>query len=332
MNKIHQNLPARTSVFALFIFLFSCQKVQLTATPLPSTVLNVAADASISYAASAASNNLVADWETGNADQWYGLNLAYSNQYSTVTWPVRQGRFAGKFTVRPGDVSSGGERSEVSMWLSRTSPINNYTQEVPGSDFYYGWSTQFPWDWKTPPGYCIFYQFQQRADNLHPSIAFNVLGESIQVNFNTGIVHGYSWAPSNSFAFMPTHNQMANPIIVNSLSRGKWHDFIVHVRFAPDNSGICEIWHRLEGSADFTKVLDYPHVPTEQWTTYPGTFLTEGVYTHYSLNNVTGCVPNTYVKMGLYRPVVRGNYITNTIYGDNWSRSTTFSGVRSKFK
>jgi|GEM_PF-2302946 len=317
---------SRLALLLGVLFLYSCQKsLDVVSTTEQFAVVNVGDSVTL------AASNLVADWETGNYNQWYGLSAAYpSSQYATVTWPVRQGKYAGKFVVHPGDYSFG-ERSELGMWTARSAPLNNYTQEVPGNDFYYGWSTMFPGDWKTPPGYCIFYQFQQRANYLNPAIAFNVYGETVQVNFSTGTVAGNSSSHTSSFAFMPTHNAKASPVILSALNRGKWHDFIVHVKFAPDATGIFEVWHRLEGSAGFTNVLSYRNVPTEPWTTNPATFIQEGVYTKYKVNNVYGCVPNTYVKLGLYRPIVSGNKIVNTIYHDNWTRQMSYAAVSAKF-
>ncbi len=326
MKKVIQ-LQFRLGAVSLLLFLFSCQK-QLTES-LSSTI--PVGEATVSDNAVDV-NMLVADWETGNTNQWYGLGLANPAQYATVTWPVAQGKYAGKFTVRPGDVYAGGERCEVMMWTSRSYyPQNYYSQEVPGKQYFYGWSTQFPNGWVTPPGFCIFMQFQQRANSLNPAISFNVYKESIQVNFNTGHVSGTAASHTTSFAYMPTYNSKACPTITNSLARGKWHDFIVDVKYAPDNTGIFEVWHRVRGSGDFKMVVIYRGVPTETWTTDPGTFLKEGVYTKYKQGNVYGYVPNIYVKLGLYRPVVSGNKITNTLYHDNWFRTNTFANARARF-
>ena len=58
------------------------------------------------------------DWETGDRSQWdrfqHKTGGVESDQFAIVQDPVRQGAFAARFTVHPGDVfNSGGERSEV---------------------------------------------------------------------------------------------------------------------------------------------------------------------------------------------------------------------------
>jgi hypothetical protein len=269
----------------------------------------------------------VADWETGDSSQWYetkGHSLA--TQYHTVTSPVRQGLFAGQFIVHVNDTIVGisGERVESSMWDNRTwaLPYITYSEEVPGDDFYYGWSTLFPVGWKAPQLFGIILQQQVRAANTNPAIAINARGDSLMVDFRTGVLARNG--SGHTFSFNRT------PVILSTLDKGLWHDFIMHIKYKPDSTGSCEIWHRLEGTPKFTKILPYATVPTEQWTTDTATFLSHQPYTTYVKGGITGWVPNCYVRMGLYRD--KGGMYTNTVYHDNWCRGTNYSVVRARFK
>ncbi|KAA5543358.1 heparin lyase I family protein [Adhaeribacter rhizoryzae] len=267
--------------------------------------------------------NLVADWETGDWSQWDGGLIAKDRaaQFSVVTSPVRQGKYAAKFVVRPGDQyckpaggCTSGERTEVSLW--------NYKREALNDEYYYGWSTLFPEDWTEPYRWGIFMQWHAHT-TISPPIAFNARANQVQVDFNSGNIEKW-WPAEYGESFT----------ILNDLSKGKWHDFIVRVKFRPDATGIFEVWHRLEGQAEFTKVLSLLNIPTLQWT--PNINQIEAGYdVPFVKDGVNGFTTGCYIQHGLYR----GNgdastgtgQNTNTLYQDNWSRGATYNAVRERF-
>jgi hypothetical protein len=231
------------------------------------------------------------DWETGDASQWSGnhwnQNVPLSDQFAIVSDPVHQGNFAARFTVRPGDRfgSTSGERSEV---------LYTGANEVEGDDVWYAWSTLFPSDWTTPSGWSIFAQWHSSYP-VSPPISFNMKGERIQVNFNTGAVD------SGGATVKPVYP------ITDALERGVWNDFVVHIVWSP-TAGSIQVWHRT-GSNPFELKVDATGVPTMQ---------TQG-----------GVASSNYLKIGFYRNDEPS--LTNVVYQDGFSRATSPQGLAPAF-
>ena len=205
------------------------------------------------------------DWETGDFSQWrqiqYKTGGVLRDQVALESDVVRQGRYAVRFTVRPGDrySTTGGERSEV-WWMSR---------ESSGQDYWYGWSTLFPTDWTAPAAYGLFLQWHS-FNSVPPPIAFDARGDTAVVNVNTGdLTDGRIGT-----------NRAQYPLL-STLSKGLWNDFIVHVHWAADSTGSLTVWHRVQGQQTYTVALDVQNIPT--------------------LQTLDGFVSPNYVKLGLYR-------------------------------
>jgi polysaccharide lyase-like protein len=209
-------------------------------------------------------SNFAGDWETGDSTQWTGnhwnRNVPLSDQFQIVTDPLRQGHYTAMFTVRPGDkfVDTSGERSEVLLLGA---------DEKEGDDLWYAWSTLFPAGWTTPSGWSIFAQWHSRYQ-APPPVAFNVKDNQLMVNTNTGEVNANGTGT----------NKISYPF-ANTLSRGEWNDFVVHIVWTAGNGSIT-VWHRAGGDP-FSKALDVSGIPTLQ-----------------TLNAVPSA---NYLKVGLYR-------------------------------
>jgi Polysaccharide lyase len=231
------------------------------------------------------------DWETGDASQWSGnhwdRHFPLSDQFEIVTDPVRQGGFAAKFTVRPGDKfgSTSGERSEV---------LYTGADEKKGDNAWYAWSTLFPSGWSTPTGWSIFTQWHSYYP-VSPPISFNMKGERIQVNLNTGSVD------SGAASFKPVYP------ITDALRRGVWNDFVVHIVWSGTN-GSLTVWHRA-GSEPFVKRVDATGIPTMQ---------VQG-----------GVASDNYLKIGFYRNDDPSR--VNVLYQDGFSRATNPQGLAPAF-
>ena len=231
------------------------------------------------------------DWETADASQWSGNHwnrrAPLGDQFEIVTDPVRQGSFAAKFTVRPGDKfgTTSGERSEVFF---------TGADEHQGDDVWYAWSTLFPADWSTPTGWSIFTQWHSYYP-VSPPISFNMKGERIQVNLNTGSVD------SGSASFKPVYP------ITDALQRGVWNDFVAHIVWSGTN-GALTVWHRT-GNHPFEKKVDVSGIPTMQ--------VLDGVPSH------------NYLKLGFYRNDDPTR--TNVLYQDGFSRATNPADLAAAF-
>ena len=55
---------------------------------------------------------------------------------------------------------------------------------------------------------------------------------------------------------------MAYPLL-NSLSKGDWNDFVVHIHWSLA-AGAITVWHRTSSAASYTKILEIGNVPTLQ--------------------------------------------------------------------
>ncbi|HET6656644.1 MAG TPA: polysaccharide lyase [Gaiellaceae bacterium] len=231
------------------------------------------------------------DWETGDASQWSGnhwnRDVPLSDQFAVVSDPVHQGNFAARFTVRPGDKfgSTSGERSEV---------LYTGANEAEGDDVWYAWSTLFPEDWTTPSGWSIFTQWHSSYP-VSPPISFNMKGERIQVNFNTGAVD------SGGATVKPVYP------ITDALERGVWNDFVVHIVWS-STAGSIQVWHRT-GANPFELKVDASGVPTMQ--------------------TLGGVVSSNYLKIGFYRNDEPN--LTNVVYQDGFSRATTPAALAPAF-
>ena len=231
------------------------------------------------------------DWETANASQWSGnhwnRSVPLSDQFEIVTDPVRQGGFAAKFTVRPGDKfgTTSGERSEV---------FYTGADEHRGDNLWYAWSTLFPSDWSTPTGWSIFAQWHSYYP-VSPPISFNMKGERIQVNLNTGSVD------SGAASFKPVYP------ITDALKRGVWNDFVVHIVWSGTN-GSLEVWHRT-GSNPFEKKVDAVGIPTMQVQ--------------------AGVSSDNYLKIGFYRNDDSSR--VNVLYQDGFSRAASVQDLAPAF-
>jgi hypothetical protein len=103
---------------------------------------------------------------------------------------------------------------------------------------------------------------------------------------------------------------MPNHQILSSLSLGRWNDFIVRIVWRKAASGVVQVWHRVEGQADFALVLDLQGVPTLPWMTGQSD-------------------ASIYLLHGLYRG--DGGATTTTIYHDNFTRSGSYAEAAASF-
>ena len=194
----------------------------------------------------AVENAFIGDWETGDRNQWdkiqYKTGGVEADQFAIVQDPVRDGTFAARFTVRPGDVfNSGGERSEV-VW---------YSHENEGDDYWYRWSTLFPNDWTAPSYFGVFLQWHSGLP-YSPPIAFDARDNSAQIKMNTGVVDSTGTGTL----------KQAFPLL-STLSKGSWNDFVVHVHWSLTN-GSLTVWHRSRDDQPYSKTLDLQGIPTLQ--------------------------------------------------------------------
>lgn len=228
--------------------------------------------------------NFFGDFETGDSSQWSGnqwnQSFPLGDQFQIVTDPVRQGRYAAKFIVRPGDrfASTTGERSEV-LWPG--------SDESDGQEYWYSWSTLFPSGWSEPRNWGIFLQWHPDYGTTPPAVQFNAREDSAVVSVNAGPLSDVCCGGAVRLRWT----------VLQTLNKGLWNDFIAHIKWASDNSGAITVWHRVEGQDTYTKVLDVSGFPT--------------------LQSQNGIPAKNYIKLGLYRDA---DTKTNVLYQDGFHR------------
>ncbi|MCP3102353.1 heparin lyase I family protein [Myxococcus sp. K15C18031901] len=202
----------------------------------------------------------VGDFETGDRSQWTRAQMVSSDRLALVASPRRQGTYALKATVKKGDdpINSSGNRNE----------LVRMTREAVGSEYYYRWSTMFDSTFPSAKTWQLFTQWHQESDTVggSPPVEFYVNGEEIRLNIggNPGTI-----------------------VWTTPLVRGKWLDFIFHVRWSSDSRvGFVELYYNGK------LVLPKRYIATQ----YSG-----------QLN---------YLKVGLYR----SDTVTQTgiVYHDGW--------------
>jgi hypothetical protein len=200
-------------------------------------------------------------FDSGNLGQWANLQTKDRNgapgSYNTWRAAVRDGgpghASAARFEVRAGDVPSfgGGERSEV-----RASSAFDVQR---GDETWYSWSTRFgdaggSFPHATGWGLIVM---QWHSNEGSPPLSIHAEGGKVSLqNDRRG---GY------------THN-------VCSIDAGRWHDYVLYVKWASDNSGLVEMWR------DGAKLASY---------------------------NAANCVgaERNYLKMGIYRANQSGTHV-----------------------
>jgi len=212
-----------------------------------------------------------ADYETGDRSQWDREQMVSADRLQVVTTAAslapRQGKYALKATVRQGDdpINASGNRNE----------LVKMTNEPSGSEYYYRWSTMFDTSFPSVKTWQLFTQWHHSGDSGSPPVEFYVYGEEVRLNIggDPGVI-----------------------VWKTPLVRGKWHDFIFHVKWSANASvGFVELYY------NGTLVLPKRSIATQ----------------------FSGMV--NYLKLGLYR----SDTVTQTgiVYHDNWVMARNLEDV-----
>jgi hypothetical protein len=206
------------------------------------------------------------DFETGDKSQWEGAQAASPDRLRIVETPVRQGKYALRVEVRNGDFVSSGNRAE----LVRT------VRDKEGDERFYAWSTMWPMDYPSVATWQLFTQWHHDGSSGSPPFEMFVNGEEMNLRV------------------------MASTVLWKApLDRGKWHDFILHVKWSSSATiGFVELWY------DGALVLPKKSAATM----YAG--------------------QDNYLKFGLYRNATI--MPTAVIFHDGMTMATTLEDVQPK--
>ena len=216
---------------------------------------------------SSTSGTFVGDFEVGAPgwQQFDGLQYQETRplveSFGLVREPVRQGRSSVRMTARHGYSRFGHNEASLLAWGGR---------EQPGDEYWYAWSTLFPRDWASPYKWGIFAQWHA---NLPTSPIFGFSAAGDRANFS--LLSGLTDDRANRAAV-----NRDVPVLA-TLSKGRWNDFVVRVRWSVRSDGFVEVYHRVEGERSLRKVVSFRDVPTFQVTKDGrgvGTYLLLGIY------------------------------------------------------
>lgn len=188
-----------------------------------------------------------ADFESGNLQEWDKTQSMSEDRLAVVEDPARQGRYALRTTVIQGDdpIDASGNRNEVVK----------ITDEKPGSEYFYSWSTMFPADYPSENKWQLFTQWHQAGCCGSPPLEFFVNGE--QMHLRVGGSGGkILWTAP--------------------LTRAAWNDFVLHVKWSESpTEGFVELWHNGQ------PVVQKTHLATQFDKT--GQYLKLGLYRDESI-------------------------------------------------
>jgi hypothetical protein len=169
------------------------------------------------------------DYETGDFTQWgvcqsVAMNgncaqLGQGDRSMAIVQgsAARQGQYAARFEVRPGDVPSfgGGERAEV-----QSNAAGALVHE--GDERWYQWSVQYPADMPDVVGrYFIIMQWHSAAGS--PPLAIDLSRGTVDIGGD-----GVLTAPRRT---------------IGPIRRGEWVDYVLHVKFSRKaDAGFVEAW------------------------------------------------------------------------------------------
>ena len=251
------------------------------------------------------------DFETGDFSQWHQVNYIESYQpkrIQLVSDIVRQGRYAARFEVRPGDKTSSGNSYSAGASGERAEIAQHWGGvEAEGESYYYSFSMYLPPDWiQEQDGYRIplqFHSVDKMLDGYSPppplSIDFLPRGNRPNGVGNGGLyleLHGGD-VSSKSYA-----TGTKAPILPLPVQTGVWHDFVMYVHWHR-SGGDVKIWHRTPGQPFTlrTEVTDRPNIL--YWS---------------------GGASKVFMRQGMYR---RDASTTTTLYLDATTRSQSFAAA-----
>jgi hypothetical protein len=236
--------------------------------------------------------SFVGDFESGDLSAWSHREAARPDTIQIVTDTVRRGRYAAKFTVRPGERVSNGNRAELT-WDNR---------ELPGSESWYAWSFLIPpeysdVEWKPRSWQCMGQWHDQpnrergetwdKFPGHSPSIA-------IYYTLRKGVQQIELWYGA--------HKEQ-RIIATSPIQKGRWNDLVFHIGWSPSDDGFVEAW--LNGKP-FTPVTGNHHkvMGANMWNDYPH-FLKIGLYRNSDIGTTDSVyfdevrVGNSYAEVAL---------------------------------
>ncbi len=173
------------------------------------------------------------DYETGNLSQWNAINTGGSwgnSSIQVVTNPVRQGKYAAKFTL------TGGNGAHV---RAETEATQAQTGGYEGQNWYYSWSIYAPSNPNIQTGWADWNLVTQWMDLFYqcsPPLQIDImpLKNGLRYTLNSRLFDNQHGCASLG----PSQDWDLGPVVYD-----QWTDFTVHVKWSADPAvGFVQIW------------------------------------------------------------------------------------------
>lgn len=240
---------------------------------------------------------VVLDWQAGNNASFDNLECPHpDSQFAIVTSPVRRGRFAARFTESARDVWTNG--------TVRCLDANYDAAATTGEEHYFGFSMYIP---RSGLSDNLVWELHQPRE-LYTLRDCGVAPFAIVVSHGAVALRLFVGNCTVGLGF-PIERAIVFPNL-KSAPRGRWIDFVLHVRFEESSTGLVEAWSRTAGSPWSERPqIALAAIPTMPYCSACGIF------------NVA-----LYTELGLY-PGYAGYDKRDTLYIDGTRRGQSFSDV-----
>jgi hypothetical protein len=228
-----------------------------------------------SHETDAARPDLTLSFDAEPADcEWDGIQPGYNcadgavDQSAPIKLPsaafardssqgnVRHGKYSARVVLKPGDHSSYSCKAEAVFAIKRLN-------EGEGSESWWGWSWKIPVGWRGTNSWGMLLEFTVNAI-LWPSygmLNFDAAKrDSLRLGLHTGLTpNPGSGSYDSAYQKWVT---LLGPGAPRPMVYGRWLDFYMHVVWRSRTNGILQIWYRVEGQQQFTKL--YSDVPRDK--------------------------------------------------------------------
>ncbi|RBP44195.1 polysaccharide lyase-like protein [Roseimicrobium gellanilyticum] len=206
----------------------------------------------------------LADFETGDLSQ-LGTQKVKEDSLTIVTSPVRAGKFAARTLLRASDPeTNGGQRAE----FSDGKRITKIEME---KEYWYGLSIYIPEDFVAPTkSNAVLFQWHTQQGGPSPVLAIRAQAENWLITGN------------------PSPTEKKRTLARMPFEKGRWTDWVVHVRWSAEKKGFWTIWK------DGTEVVRERDIITQ----YPEAL---GPYAKFGQYHSVGEVPQNVVYFDEYR-------------------------------
>jgi hypothetical protein len=206
----------------------------------------------------------VVDFESGDLSQ-LGTQKAHEDSPTIVTSPVRAGKFAARTLPRASDSeTNGGQRAKFS-------DVKKLTKIEMDQEFWHGLGIHIPEDFVAPTqSNAVLFQWHPQQGGPSPVLAIRTQGQNWLITSN------------------PSPNRKKRTLARIPFEKGRWKDWVVHVRWSAQKKGFWTIWK------DGVEVVNERDIITQ----FPEAL---GPYTKFGQYHSVGEVPQNIVYFDEYR-------------------------------